>query len=109
MDVTGILQYAAPLVKVYAVITSKCTKGLPLPLAIGTTFCSTCWTIYSIVENDMFLLLQNAVGALLSYFQLSLFCIYPFEIKPKKESEMSPIPTKTTPITEENNVINVTV
>lgn len=77
MDISGMIQYGSPLVKVYDVVKSQSSNGLPMPLTLGTLFCSACWSVYAIIKKDIFVLLLNGVGVVLALIQLSLFCIYP--------------------------------
>lgn len=110
LDITGMIQYGSPLVKAYDVIKSQSSKGLPLPLVLGTLFCSSCWTIYAIIKKDIYVLLQNGVGVVLALFQLSLFCIYPSKKYIQKEDEMSPLPSEVvSPVSDDQIMINMDV
>lgn len=77
LNITGLIQYGSPLVKMYDIIKTKSSNGLALPLTIGTIFCSSSWTLYSSLHNDIYLLIINIIGLLLGITQALLFCIYP--------------------------------
>ncbi|XP_011870202.1 PREDICTED: sugar transporter SWEET1 [Vollenhovia emeryi] len=72
-----LLLIAAPLAHLRTVIETKNTAILPFPLIFMGTLVSFQWLLYGITINNVFIIVQNAVGFTLSVAQLSLFVIFP--------------------------------
>lgn len=73
---TGIVLYGSPLIKMYDVIRSRSTNGMPFYFSVADLICTTVWIIYGIMVVNIFMIIPNSVGALLSLMQLSLFALF---------------------------------
>ncbi|XP_014252877.1 sugar transporter SWEET1 isoform X1 [Cimex lectularius] len=69
--------FAAPLANLAQVIKTKSSETLPFPVILMTMIVTLLWTSYGYLINDTFIVYPNALGLLLSCFQLFLFVIYP--------------------------------
>ncbi|KAL4174973.1 hypothetical protein KRP22_006901 [Phytophthora ramorum] len=80
-NVATFAMYISPLEKLKLVIQTKSSAAIPA-LLCGIIFVnSTLWLINGIVDDDLFIVVPNVVGLLLSATQLTLYVIY----RPKKE------------------------
>ncbi|CAH1154120.1 unnamed protein product [Phaedon cochleariae] len=77
-----ILFFAAPFTSLLHVIRVKNTDSLPYHLIFATFIVSIQWLIYGLVLKDPFIQVPNLLGCILSGVQLSLFIIYPKNVKP---------------------------
>ncbi|CAH0478256.1 unnamed protein product [Peronospora belbahrii] len=75
--VTSIGLYSSPLATIQRVMRSKSTASMPFTLCLANFFSSVCWTIYAIIIEDVWILLPNAFGCVLTTIQLALYVIYP--------------------------------
>ncbi|KAK9722486.1 Putative sugar transporter [Basidiobolus ranarum] len=72
----SVCMYAAPLVTVFEVIRTKSTISLSLPLSATSFVNCILWLTYGYVFEDLFIIIPNSLGSLLTGFQLILFMIY---------------------------------
>lgn len=73
--------YASPLATIQQVIKTRSTASLPLPLITAGCLCSFLWSIYGILQSDPFVIFPNSISLFLGILQLSLFYIYPYQVK----------------------------
>jgi len=71
--VFNIMMYAAPLGIVKRVIQTGSVEYMPLGLSVCTLLCSSTWTAYSLMVNDIWMLIPNASGVLLGVVQLVIY------------------------------------
>lgn len=71
--VFNILMYAAPLGIAKRVIQTGSVEYMPLGLSICTLLCSSTWTAYSLMVNDIWLLIPNFSGVVLGVAQLFIY------------------------------------
>ncbi|VDN51452.1 unnamed protein product, partial [Dracunculus medinensis] len=75
----NIINFGSPLAGLRVVLKRYSCDTLPLPLCIGNLFVSTEWCMYGILVRDIYIIIPNAVGALLGLVQLSLFLLFPIK------------------------------
>ncbi|KAL6634809.1 hypothetical protein ACP70R_027480 [Stipagrostis hirtigluma subsp. patula] len=78
----GTLMYAAPLTITRQVIATKSVEYMPLTLSLVSFLNSICWTTYALIRFDIFIMIPNVMGTLLSAAQLILYFWY-YESTPK--------------------------
>ncbi|KAF6208843.1 hypothetical protein GE061_014584, partial [Apolygus lucorum] len=85
--VTGLMfaLIAAPLKDLKEIIKNQDTGSLPFPMILSGTIVMSLWFLYGVILENVFIVVQNGVGLLLSAVQLSLFVIYPS--KPTKKDD----------------------
>ncbi|XP_052868074.1 sugar transporter SWEET1-like [Anopheles cruzii] len=71
-----------PLFGLPEIIRRKTTEGLPFPMILSGTIVGLSWLLYGVILNNVFVVLQNLAGVLLSGIQLALFAIYPSKPAP---------------------------
>lgn len=76
MCCTGIIMYGSPLTKMYDVIRTRSTNGMPFYFSLTDFICTTVWMIYGYMIMNVFIIIPNTVGAILSLIQLSLFTLF---------------------------------
>jgi solute carrier family 50 protein (sugar transporter) len=74
---SGLMFCAAPLAALADVVKSKSTEKLPFPLILSSFLVGSLWFLYGFLMNDAFIQVPNAIGAIISASQLSLFAMYP--------------------------------
>ncbi|XP_026495170.1 sugar transporter SWEET1 [Vanessa tameamea] len=72
-----LLTIAAPMIKLFYVIRTKCTDCLPFPMIFMSLIVSSLWFVYGVIEEDIYLSVPNFIGVVLALAQLSLFVIFP--------------------------------
>ncbi|KAK9763393.1 Sugar transporter [Basidiobolus ranarum] len=75
-SLASICMYAAPLITTSKVISTGSTASLSLPLSSTSFINCVLWFAYGYALNDHFIVIPNALGALLAGSQLALFVIY---------------------------------
>lgn len=68
--------YSAPLEKVARVISTKSAESIPILMSCMIFANTTLWFISGVVTGDMFLLVPNAAGMVLSSIQIVLYFVY---------------------------------
>ncbi|XP_078169051.1 bidirectional sugar transporter SWEET5-like isoform X1 [Carex rostrata] len=84
----GTAMYASPLSVMRMVIQTKSVKYMPFYLSLVSFLNGVCWTAYSLLRFDLYILIPNGLGALLSAAQLILYCIY-YRTTPKDEPKQN--------------------
>ncbi|KAG7396543.1 hypothetical protein PHYBOEH_002155 [Phytophthora boehmeriae] len=69
--------FAAPLETMGKVIRTKSAASLPISLCIANLTSGALWSVMAICQDDMFVLVPNALGTVLSVVQVSLYIKYP--------------------------------
>ncbi|POM59984.1 MtN3-like protein [Phytophthora palmivora] len=59
------------------IMRTKSTASMPFTLCLANFFNSVCWVIYAIIVVDVWVLLPNAFGCVLTTIQLVLYAVYP--------------------------------
>ncbi|GMP40140.1 hypothetical protein CsSME_00010701 [Camellia sinensis var. sinensis] len=72
----NIVMYASPLAAMKTVVMSKSVEYMPFFLSFFSFFNGGIWTFYSVLVQDWFLGVPNAIGSLLGATQLVLYAIY---------------------------------
>ena len=73
-----VLMFASPLVAVRDVLRSRSTAGMSVAATMGSLACTSLWSLYGLIVNDIFIWGPNGCGLLLSLLQLSLFLCFGF-------------------------------
>lgn len=68
--------YLSPLEKVKHVIMTKSSASIPVLMCSAIGLNSFLWFISGVVEDDMYLLVPNAIGTVLSIVQVALYFVY---------------------------------
>ena len=72
----SIIMFGSPLVNVVQVLKLKSYKGIiSLPMAIAGLLVSALWVLLGLQMNDLFVIVPNGGGAILSGIQV-LVCLY---------------------------------
>ncbi|GMF14844.1 unnamed protein product [Phytophthora lilii] len=74
---TSIGLYGSPLATIRRIVRTKSTATMPFTLCLANFFNSVCWVVYAIIIVDVWVLLPNAFGCVLTTIQLILYVIYP--------------------------------
>ncbi|GMF57526.1 unnamed protein product [Phytophthora fragariaefolia] len=74
---TSIGLYGSPLATIRRVVCNKSTASMPFTLCLANFFNSVCWVVYAVIILDVWVLLPNAFGCVLTTIQLILYVIYP--------------------------------
>jgi solute carrier family 50 protein (sugar transporter) len=74
---TSIGLYGSPLATIRRVVRQKSTASMPFTLCLANFLNSVCWVVYAILIVDVWVLLPNAFGCVLTTIQLVLYVIYP--------------------------------
>ncbi|KAF4320051.1 hypothetical protein BBO99_00005275 [Phytophthora kernoviae] len=80
----NICLYAAPLQTMTTVLSTKSSASIPLTMCVVNLINSSLWLSYAVLSNNMFILVPNSLGVILSVVQVTLGIKY----RPKKEVEM---------------------
>uniref|UniRef100_A0AAV1UYA4 Sugar transporter SWEET1 n=1 Tax=Peronospora matthiolae TaxID=2874970 RepID=A0AAV1UYA4_9STRA len=74
---TSIGLYGSPLATIRRILRTKSTASMPFTFCV-VSFCnSVSWVTYAIILGDVWILLPNAFGCILTLIQLILYVIYP--------------------------------
>ena len=74
--VFNVLMYAAPGEKIYTVCKTGNYKLIPIFSTIGAFVCSACWMMYGIYQNDINIIIPNALGLLSAIIQVIVYLIF---------------------------------
>mmetsp|Transcript_35204 Transcript_35204/g.88939 ORF Transcript_35204/g.88939 Transcript_35204/m.88939 type:complete len:231 (-) Transcript_35204:355-1047(-) len=69
--------YASPLATVKMVFKTRSADSLPFLLVFMSCINGMCWLLYGLLIQDTFVQFPSLVGTSLSFFQLSLFAMFP--------------------------------
>ncbi|XP_078168762.1 bidirectional sugar transporter SWEET6b-like [Carex rostrata] len=84
----GTAMYASPLSIMKTVIDTKSVKYMPFSLSFISFLNGICWMSYSLLRFDLYILIPNGLGALLSAAQLILYFKY-YRTTPKDEPKQN--------------------
>ncbi|KAJ4749495.1 Bidirectional sugar transporter SWEET [Rhynchospora pubera] len=84
----GTAMYASPLSIMKLVIQTKSVKYMPFFLSLVSFLNGLCWTAYSLLRFDLYILIPNGLGALLAAVQLILYFIY-YRTTPKDDTNQN--------------------
>eukprot|EP00644_Phytophthora_capsici_P006555 jgi/Phyca11/48230/gw1.36.327.1 len=73
---TSIGLYGSPLATIRRVLRTKSTASMPFTLCLANFFNSVCWVVYAVIIVDVWVLLPNAFGCVLTAIQLVLYVVY---------------------------------
>lgn len=75
---------SAPLMKIGAVLRARSSKALPTGMTVVSCLNNALWTVFSMLLNDLVLLVPSILGFLLTFFQIMviLWChhVLPFDL-----------------------------
>lgn len=69
--------FVAPLRTTGLVLRTRSAASLPFTMCVVTFVCSSLWTALALLDGDLFVMAPNAIGAVLSGFQVALCLLYP--------------------------------
>ncbi|XP_057293339.1 sugar transporter SWEET1-like [Hydractinia symbiolongicarpus] len=78
---TSILMSGSPLVSLVEVIKLKSTQSLDFGFIVANALSAFLWSLFGFLVHDMNVFIPNGIGFLLTAVQLSLFKLYPSNIK----------------------------
>ncbi|KAJ4749500.1 Bidirectional sugar transporter SWEET [Rhynchospora pubera] len=84
----GTAMYASPLSIMKMVVQTKSVKYMPFFLSFVSFLNGACWTAYSLLRFDLYILIPNGLGALLAAAQLILYFIY-YRTTPKDDTKQN--------------------
>ncbi|KAL4292030.1 hypothetical protein GQ457_14G019360 [Hibiscus cannabinus] len=87
-DVFNIIMYAAPLAIWRKVIQTRSVEYMPFWLSLAGFCNGVCWTVYGLLQFDIFILVSNGLGALFGFVQLALYAFYFFNGNPKSKDQV---------------------
>lgn len=76
VTILQLLLLASPLRDLANIIATKDASSIPFPIAFMAAIVTFLWFIYSIILNNIFMLVQNFVGFVLCIVQISLVFMY---------------------------------
>jgi solute carrier family 50 protein (sugar transporter) len=75
--VVNVMLFISPLKTTGKVLRTKSSASLPFSLCAATFGCSFLWAVLSFLDDDLFVMAPNALGTVLSGFQVALCVAYP--------------------------------
>ncbi|ETM38920.1 hypothetical protein L914_14868 [Phytophthora nicotianae] len=84
-DIVSLAMYASPLEAMKQVIQTKDATALPIIISAIFLTNTTVWTVFAFADDDMFVVVPNAIGMLVCVAQVALYVMYP----PKNTKEVS--------------------
>ncbi|XP_058088884.1 bidirectional sugar transporter SWEET6b-like [Magnolia sinica] len=84
----GTCMYASPLLVMKMVVATKSVEFMPLTLSLASFFNGICWTIYALLDFDLFVLIPNGLGTIFAVAQLILYACY-YKSTPKGDEDIS--------------------
>ncbi|CAH9124907.1 unnamed protein product [Cuscuta epithymum] len=72
----NIMMYASPLAVMKLVITTKSVEYMPFFLSLFSFANAICWTTYSFIRIDPYILAPNGMGGILGLAQLILYAMF---------------------------------
>ncbi|KAL3670085.1 hypothetical protein V7S43_004401 [Phytophthora oleae] len=76
-DVMAIIMFGSPLMLMGDVIKTKNSEIIAAPLAVSGFANGTLWTVYGIMQTDYYVLVPNAISAVLCLVQVVLVVVFP--------------------------------
>ncbi|KAE8717782.1 Bidirectional sugar transporter SWEET6b [Hibiscus syriacus] len=77
-DIFNIIMYAVPLAIWKKVYDTKSVEYMPFWLSLAGLSNGICWTIYGLLQFDIFILVSNGLGSVFGAVQLGLYAYYYF-------------------------------
>ncbi|OMO81552.1 SWEET sugar transporter [Corchorus olitorius] len=77
-DVFNIIMYASPLAVWGKVIRTKSVEYMPFWLSVANFVNGCCWSIYALIQFDLFIIISNGLGAIFGAMQLIIYAYYYF-------------------------------
>jgi len=75
-DATTFVLFLSPFEKIKHVIATKSSAAIPVLVCIVICINSLLWIVNGIADKDLFILVPNAVGVVLSLIQIALYYVY---------------------------------
>ncbi|KAG9158462.1 hypothetical protein Leryth_013211 [Lithospermum erythrorhizon] len=72
----GVIMYSAPLSIMAKVIKTKSVEFMPFWLSVAAFSNGITWTVYALLEFDLYILISNGLGAVSGAVQLILYAWY---------------------------------
>ncbi|GMI70144.1 VEGETATIVE CELL EXPRESSED1 [Hibiscus trionum] len=100
-DVFNIIMYLSPLAIARKVIKTRSVEYMPFWLSLAAFSNGICWTIYGLLQFDIFILVSNGLGSISGFLQLCLYAYFYFNgdhktkdqvKKPSAEVQLSNLP-----------------
>ncbi|KAK8609350.1 hypothetical protein V6N13_061800 [Hibiscus sabdariffa] len=91
-DVFNIIMYAAPLAIWRKVIETRSVEYMPFWLSLAGFSNGICWTVYGLLQFDIFILVSNGLGALFGFVQLALYAFFFFNGHRKTKDQVKQPP-----------------
>ncbi|XP_063001659.1 sugar transporter SWEET1 [Elgaria multicarinata webbii] len=76
-SVFTITMYLSPLADLAKIVKSRSTKCLSFPLTVTTFLASTCWSLYGLLLEDLYITIPNLPGIATSLVRFWLFWRFP--------------------------------
>ncbi|OWY93518.1 MtN3-like protein [Phytophthora megakarya] len=76
-DIVSLILYASPLETMKQVIQTKDATTLPIIISAIFLTNTTVWTVFAFADDDMFVVVPNAIGMLVCIAQVVLYIVYP--------------------------------
>ncbi|XWS44189.1 hypothetical protein CRYUN_Cryun15aG0023100 [Craigia yunnanensis] len=89
-DVFNVIMYASPLGIWKKVITTKSVEYMPFWLSVASLANGIIWTIFALIQLDIFILVSNGLGSIFGFVQLCLYGYYYFLGKSKTKDIEKP-------------------
>lgn len=83
----NILLYVSPFETVKKIVATKSAASLPIAMCCMLVANCSLWVVCGVVDNDMFMLTPNVIGATLSLVQVLLYVVYNPNRKVRHELE----------------------
>uniref|UniRef100_A0ABM5F3I2 Sugar transporter SWEET1 n=1 Tax=Pogona vitticeps TaxID=103695 RepID=A0ABM5F3I2_9SAUR len=74
-----IAMYISPLADLAKIVKSRSTRCLSFPLTVTTFLASSCWTMYGLLLQDLYIAVPNVPGIVTSLVRFWLFWHFPTE------------------------------
>jgi solute carrier family 50 protein (sugar transporter) len=91
-DIMSVIMFGAPLMLLGDVIKTKNSEIIAAPMAVTGLINGALWSAYGIMQTDYYVLVPNAISALLCFVQLVLVAIFPRKASVKKVELMENFP-----------------
>jgi solute carrier family 50 protein (sugar transporter) len=75
-DATTFILFASPFEKIKHVILTKSSAAIPVLMCVVICINSLLWLINGIADNDLFILVPNSVGVVITLIQIALYFVY---------------------------------
>ncbi|KAK8589736.1 hypothetical protein V6N13_088556 [Hibiscus sabdariffa] len=86
-DASSVIVYASHLAIWRKVFTTKSVEYMHFWSSLAVLSNGVCWTIYAILQFDIFILVSSGVGAILGAIELSLYAYFYFSGKEESNTK----------------------